>query len=38
MLVGKIVEKYGQAREQIERHLDSFLREEPVATGSKTTS
>ncbi len=36
MLVGKIVEKYGQAREQIERRLDTFLTEEPVATGSKT--
>jgi len=34
MLVGKIVEKYGQAREQIERRLDSFLTEEPVATGA----
>lgn len=36
MLVGKIVEKYGQAREQIERRLDSFLTEEPVTTGTKT--
>jgi len=34
MLVGKIGEKYGQAREQIERRLDSFLTEEPVATGA----
>ncbi|HEV8338968.1 MAG TPA: CsbD family protein [bacterium] len=38
MLVGKIVEKYGQAREQIERRLDSFLTEEPVATVSKVKS
>lgn len=37
MLVGKIQEKYGLAREQIERRLDAFLTEEPVAVGASNT-
>ena len=37
MLVGKIAEKYGQAREQIERRLDTFLTEEPVVSGASHT-
>lgn len=37
MLVGKIQEKYGLAREQIGRRLDAFLTEEPVAVGASHT-
>lgn len=36
MLVGKIVEKYGQTREQVERRLESFTTSEVEAPAGKT--
>ncbi len=36
MLVGKIVEKYGQTREQVERRLDSFTTADLEAPAGKT--
>ncbi|MGH2454406.1 MAG: CsbD family protein [bacterium] len=36
MLVGKIVEKYGQTREQVERRLDSITPADLEAPAGKT--